>query len=621
MILTIDLESELIGPLSTGHPRFVVGGWKYRDGRCFHTDDMATYKGRIAMAASEGYTIVGHNIAFDLGVLGFSAMDIQGWKIHDTGMQDLLHRLATDDCARNKPGPPMMKKLSALTKIRLKGKGTTQLSFKPGVPLTDEQIEYLYEDVEATYGVYLRQKKAQRISEKQILLQVQANMALTQLSHTGIRVDRGEIGKQRVVYTKAKRDAARILQVAGIYQPAWQGLRGGKHKASCKQAPFKDHVLRLYAANELTPEYTEKENLKIDRNTLRELPNDTLVEAWLEYKGSEKIISTFLNAWDVPSCRIHPRFMSPMRTGRTSSSQPNFQNIPRKGSLKRVFLPEEGRKLYEIDFNQLELCCLAQITQGLMRKKINAGDDLHTYLAAVFLNKPEAEVTKEERQLAKQANFGYPGGMGPAKFRKLCRGAGMDDPGDLVARELKNAWLHAYPEMARWLEDDSMIPPHLSQVVAGRKEGTEWHWDQIRDLLQDSRIPAGVRDALWDEKASYFAERWLAGREVIVNGRKRYPVSYTEAHNCKFQGLAADLTKAALIKITSLPEVTCHAFIHDSYLVSAANDGVAQRVVRVMLDTAKQYLPTVRVGASLEGPGENWWDAKQKGERNFYNRD
>jgi len=792
--LIIDIETELIGPLSTGHPRFIVGGYKKGDGAFKYTQNKEEYIQLIKDTGSRGATIVGHNISFDLGVLGFLPNDIQEWSVHDTGVVDLLHRLATTDCGRDKPGPPRMRKLTELAKSHIEGKGTTQLSFRAGIPLTQEQVDYLGEDIAATERVFLRQGP----TSNQVLLQVRSSMALSMLSHNGVRVDNAAIVQQRIEYTQKKKVAAGILQKAGIYKPAWEGKRGGKYKASCKIVPFKEHILSLYKAHGLTPEYTDKGNLKTDRISLRALPRDAIAEGWLEYKGSEKILSTFLAAWDTPGGRIHPRYRSPMRTGRTSciakgtkidivrdcskhpdginiedvkegdmvycydnkcrlrikpvmwagctgkrevirvhwqgtgrrttgyldltpehkirlfngqyvradqllpsvsvlalsrgdtgtgylrlypthmepilehkfiseelqnrgakqvthhiitriehinttvevydihvkdhhnfiaaginvhnSHNPNLQQIPSKGGLKRIFLPEKGMSFYEIDYNQLELCCLAQLTQGCMLNKINAGEDLHKYLASVFHNKSVEDVIKDERQLAKQANFGLPGGMGTTTFRKLVRSANMDDPGELAARQLKNAWLQAYPEMEVWLQDDSKIPWHLKNVISGKKQGEARIWEQIDALACDINLPPKVRAFLFAQKGNFLLERWLSQRSVIINNRKRFPVSYTEAHNCKFQAMAADLTKNALCGIIELKGVIAHGFIHDSFLVSTTEMGI-QSIIDVMLEAADRHLPSVRVGVSVEGPGVSWFGAKEAGERNFYNKE
>ena len=41
-----------------------------------------------------------------------------------------------------------------------------------------------------------------------------------------------------------------------------------------------------------------------------------------------------------------------------------------------------------------------------MIEAYNRGEDLHKLTASIVLNKPLSEVTKEDRQIAKSANFG-----------------------------------------------------------------------------------------------------------------------------------------------------------------------------------------------------------------------
>ena len=62
---------------------------------------------------------------------------------------DLLIRLEQTDCAGSKPGPPLFYSLAALIGRKMEGKGTIQLSFLPGIPLTEEQAKYLRGDVAA----------------------------------------------------------------------------------------------------------------------------------------------------------------------------------------------------------------------------------------------------------------------------------------------------------------------------------------------------------------------------------------------------------------------------------------------------------------------------------------
>ena len=103
-----------------------------------------------------------------------------------------------------------------------------------------------------------------------------------------------------------------------------------------------------------------------------------------------------------PDGRIHGRFdPTGTATGRFSSKTPNLQNIGR-GELRSCFVAPEGRSLVVADYSQVELRVAAAIAGE--QKMVDAyakGEDLHRLTAATVLGKPLADVTKDDRQMAK----------------------------------------------------------------------------------------------------------------------------------------------------------------------------------------------------------------------------
>ncbi|RLC87854.1 MAG: hypothetical protein DRJ03_04720 [Chloroflexi bacterium] len=622
-MVIFDTETCPIGPAGTGWPDFVCMGWVAYDHPFQHTDNKEWARDYIQFALDQGEVVVAHNAIFDLSVLGVELKE--GHKIHDTMIVDLLQQLSENDCDMFYPGPPTFRGLGVLLGKELEGKGTTQLSFKPDVPLTPKQLKYLESDVRATETVYKRQCKRHIPGGfPQILLQVKAGIGLQNMTTQGMRVDLKEVGRQKINMSKIKRRSAHVLKSAGMYVPAHVGKRGGKYKAKLNTKVFKEHVVKLCEKNKLEVAKTTKGQVSTAGEFLKSLPKDQLVDTWLDYKNSEKMIGTFLDKWTAPAGRIHPRFRLLMRTGRTSSFKPNFQQIPARGEkaqMKKVFLPEEGQQLWEIDYSQLELCCLAYLTQGVMLKMINAGEDLHLNLASVYFGKDKGEVTKAERQLMKCANFGLPGGMGPTSFRKFVRTGGHPDPGEEGARSMINAWMATYPEMEEWRKDDCEIDNRwLVDVWSGRdEEFKDEDWEQALDRAYSLRrfhqipIPNWVRKAINRQEGSFRLARWLCYRRVTVpSGRCRAPLSYTEAHNAKFQGLAADLNKVALGFIMDIKDIAVHSFVHDAFVFSCKDESKAREVAKAMLRAATVCLPNVKVEVEASGPGVNWFDAKQQ---------
>ena len=103
-------------------------------------------------------------------------------------------------------------------------------------------------------------------------------------------------------------------------------------------------------------------------------------------------------------------------TGRLSSRSPgednpglNSQQIPRDKATRNLF-GERGQAWIECDFSQLELRIAAVMSnEQTMIGLFEAGEDIHTYMAKRLVRGDN--ITKEQRSLAKGANFGFLYGM------------------------------------------------------------------------------------------------------------------------------------------------------------------------------------------------------------------
>lgn len=97
-------------------------------------------------------------------------------------------------------------------------------------------------------------------------------------------------------------------------------------------------------------------------------------------------------------------------SGRTSCPKPNLQNIKnaeKNGiNLRGLFIAPPGKKLIVVDYSQIQLVIIAEISQdAVMRQIINDGGDLHTATAKAVSG--QSEITPKERKQAKAVNFGY----------------------------------------------------------------------------------------------------------------------------------------------------------------------------------------------------------------------
>lgn len=155
---------------------------------------------------------------------------------------------------------------------------------------------------------------------------------------------------------------------------------------------------------------------KVDEKVLMGIDHP-FVKKWLEVEKLKKALSTYLMGIrrEVVDGFLHPSFnLHLVRTYRSSSDAPNFQNIPIRdkeiGKLIRTcFIPRDGCVLVETDFSALEVCIAACYHRDprMIRYIKDPSSDMHRDMACeCFLLKPE-QVSKDIRFYAK-GGFVFP---------------------------------------------------------------------------------------------------------------------------------------------------------------------------------------------------------------------
>jgi DNA polymerase-1 len=108
----------------------------------------------------------------------------------------------------------------------------------------------------------------------------------------------------------------------------------------------------------------DKKALEEYEEILERIDND-IAEDVLTYRGWQKATSSNYKPYVAllsPDGRLRPNYkLHGTKTGRMSCEKPNLQQIPRvsdknwNGQLKSCFIPEDGYRLWEFDYSQLEL--------------------------------------------------------------------------------------------------------------------------------------------------------------------------------------------------------------------------------------------------------------------------
>jgi len=142
-------------------------------------------------------------------------------------------------------------------------------------------------------------------------------------------------------------------------------------------------------------------------------------------------------------------------TGRMSCMSPNLQQIPRDVRFRACVQAPTGWRLVVADYGQMELrLAAAEAQDPLMTEVFQQGKDLHTITATQIYGVAEDEVTKEQRQVSKSANFGLLYGSGAKGLRNYAAAMGIQM--DLLeAGEVRQKFHAAYKGISAWQRENA----------------------------------------------------------------------------------------------------------------------------------------------------------------------
>jgi len=139
----------------------------------------------------------------------------------------------------------------------------------------------------------------------------------------------------------------------------------------------------------------------------------------LDFHAISKLYSTYLIGIKkhIVDRRVHTNYyMDVAISGRTASSNPNCQNIPRQSNIKSIFVADKGFIFLDTDYKQMELVVSTFYTKDpIMIEAIKSGD-AHTYIAKLIFGFSDPDEVKKRRDFIKTLNFGVLYGMGPYKL-------------------------------------------------------------------------------------------------------------------------------------------------------------------------------------------------------------
>lgn len=381
---------------------------------------------------------------------------------------------------------------------------------------------------------------------------------------------------------------------------------------------------------EVKPPLTEKGNISASTKEWEEWKSfHPFLSAWIDLEQAVKTAQFFKG---LQGSEVHPRYTTMVRTGRTSCSDPNIQQIPRSGGLREAFIARPGHLLLIIDYAFLELRTLAAVCEAKYGKSVLAnvireGVDPHVYTAALVnameldefkgLKKSNPSKFKSDRQAAKAVNFGVPGGLGAISLSAYAKATYGVEMGIEEAREFRRKLIEeVYPELSTYLSDDASqclalqlgcrvsdikaaLGDHPASVLGARnivrgmthkRDGTPYNPDYIKrvwdGLIAINEYPELAFYLSLRRGSEALARRLFSTSVVTLTGRVRGRVGYSQARNTPFQGLAADGAKLALWRLIR-EGFNPVAFVHDEVVIEVeegANHAALARQVEGILN-------------------------------------
>lgn len=449
-------------------------------------------------------------------------------------------------------------------------------SYKEGEPMTLEQIVYGAKDVELTHLLYkklsllLKEEKLTKIAGLEFdFIKVAAECELNGMP---LNTD-----KWVALIEDSERVTAELLnQLLDIADINWN---------SPKQ------VGEVFKASGIDISYVDKDSgdskESVSRARLAPKAKDNeLLTLYLEYKQYQKLKSSygekFLSHLSPITGRIHSDVLQLKVTGRTGSSNPSIQQIPKADAYRNCFESEDY--LIGCDYSTQEICMVAHLSrEPAMCEALSRGVDIHSWMASQIFSE---EITPSLRQKAKTITFALLYGAGASK----------------VAENLKIPIKEAKVIVARYFKAFPSLKAYLEKIQA--KSLSRGYHTVGEGYVRKIRIPSFGRIlALRELQAKY--ENWGKGFPQKYSSELSYLESKIrrDANNYPVQGSCATMSKLAGVYLydylyeKGFDKFKILCLIHDEWLIEAKDPAMSEVLQNCMLRAAEDTCSTVKIKA------------------------
>jgi len=428
---------------------------------------------------------------------------------------------------------------------------------------------YAAEDADITFRLYeILSAKLKDLNMEKIFNDVDIPLIdiLSEMELAGIHIDDGELAEYSIELSE---------KLAALEKEIY--FLCGK-EFNIKSTKQLQEV--LFTDRKLTPVKKTKTGYSTDTSVLKELAKeDPVPEKILTHRTLAKLKSTYVDALprfiNDNTGKIHTHFIQTgTETGRMSSKDPNLQNIPVRDEngrrIRSAFKASPGHVFVSADYSQIELVVLAHLSGDKeLSEAFNSGEDVHGRTASLVFSVDPAEVTKDQRRIAKVINFGVMYGMSAFRLSNELK----------IPRGEASAFIKAY------FEKYSGIRQFIDSTISKAEETklSETLFGRIRHIH-------------------------------LINSRNKMEKKAAEriAVNSRIQGTAADIVKIGMIRL--FEELQKRGLkskillqVHDECILEVPESEVEEikTIVREALEGAAQLSVPLRV--SIE-TASSWGD-------------
>lgn len=317
----------------------------------------------------------------------------------------------------------------------------------------------------------------------------------------------------------------------------------------------------------------------------------TTLKNFVKYRGLNQVKKTFgENLIDHvrDDGRIHARFwQNGTDSGRFSSTDPNLQNIQKKGEegriLRSCFVAAPGHKLIIADYSQIELRIAAELSSDpvMLATLQDEKGDIHRATASQMYKVPYDLVTSTLRRAAKTLNFGIIYGMMVKTLSERL------DCSVTEADEHLRIYNETYATLMEWLNNEAEAAYSRGWT---RTIGDRIRWFPTLDMKD------------FETKRDF--NRMV---EFLKRVGKNHPV----------QGTSADMTKLSMV-LLYFPLMHLEAkfvnTVHDEVCIEAPTERaveVARTVKERMIHAGERFIHKVPVLVDVK-IRDCWWASEDE---------